>query len=220
VRSLAALGMSVAARRSPGSGVLDQSSCQVLAFETWMAWRQFPGGWDLIGMDRLSRREALGAAVRAPLRRTRAARPDRAQELPWRDRADVRASSFEQPAWLREFGLPPTTVKGQRPIGRPSSGSSSTGNAAPSPIPTARSARTGRPGPGAAPPPPDQPSAARPAPATKVRLRGGAPRRRPAQDGPRVPAKAGRSALGRRWSRAEKSSTREFERLREARSQR
>ena len=65
---------------------------------------------------------------------------DWVRELPWRDRADVRAVEVERPAWLRELGQPPTTVKGQRPIGRPSSGSSSTGNAALSPTPTDRSA--------------------------------------------------------------------------------
>jgi hypothetical protein len=42
----------------------------------------------------------------------------------------------------------------------------------------------------------------------------------PQQGGPKVPAKAGRSALGRRWSRTEDRRTREFGRLREALSQR
>jgi hypothetical protein len=40
---------------------------------------------------------------------------DWVRELPWRDRADVRAVELERPAWLRELGQPPTTVKGQRP---------------------------------------------------------------------------------------------------------
>lgn len=87
------------------------------------------------------------------------------------------------------------------------------------PRPTARP-RTGRPGSGAVPPPPDHPLGARPAPAMTARLRAGASRRRPAQGGPMVPAKTGRSTLGRRWSRAEKRRTREFGRLREARSRR
>jgi glucose uptake protein GlcU len=44
VRSLAAPGISVAARRSSGSDVLGQSSCEVLALEQWVPWRQFSGG--------------------------------------------------------------------------------------------------------------------------------------------------------------------------------
>ena len=38
----------------------------------------------------------------------------RAQELAWRDRADVRALALERPGWLRELGQPPATIKGQR----------------------------------------------------------------------------------------------------------
>jgi conjugative relaxase-like TrwC/TraI family protein len=38
----------------------------------------------------------------------------RARELAWRGRADVRALALERPAWLRELGQPPGTVKGQR----------------------------------------------------------------------------------------------------------
>ena len=38
----------------------------------------------------------------------------RAQELAWRDQADVRALALERPGWLRELGQPPATIKGQR----------------------------------------------------------------------------------------------------------
>jgi conjugative relaxase-like TrwC/TraI family protein len=40
----------------------------------------------------------------------------RARELAWRDRAGVRAVELERPAWLRELGEPPATVKGQRAL--------------------------------------------------------------------------------------------------------
>jgi len=64
VRSLASPGRSVAARRSPGSDVLGQSSCQVLALEIWTAWRQLPGGpGDLCGMDRPSCRLARSSCA-------------------------------------------------------------------------------------------------------------------------------------------------------------
>jgi FtsZ-binding cell division protein ZapB len=38
----------------------------------------------------------------------------RARELAWRRRVGTRAAELEQPSWLREFGEPPATVKGQR----------------------------------------------------------------------------------------------------------
>jgi conjugative relaxase-like TrwC/TraI family protein len=42
----------------------------------------------------------------------------RARELAWRGRADTRALALERPGWLREFGQPPATVKGQRAFWR------------------------------------------------------------------------------------------------------
>ena len=40
----------------------------------------------------------------------------RAREQAWRGRVDVRAVALERPGWLREFGEPPATVKGQRAL--------------------------------------------------------------------------------------------------------
>jgi hypothetical protein len=110
---------------------------------------------------------------------------------------------------------PPSRVSAL--AGRPSSGRNVPGTPRHHrPRPTTRP-RTGRPGPVVAPPPPDHPSAARSAPAMTAPSGWGS-RRRPAQDGPLVPARTGRSTVGRRWSRAEKRRTGEFGRLQGVRS--
>jgi len=172
VRSLAAPGMSVAARRSPGSGVLGQ-------------WPALLSSWQERHVPVLGADPGAGAGLARPGRRAErsslsgrhgcassASRrsPSRVSVPAWQTVEQVQQYRerrvITDPADRSVLNRPAGTWSGAATIGssaRCSTGSSN--DSAPS---------------------------------------GWASRRRPARDGPLVPAKTGRSSLGRRWSRADK----------------